>query len=35
MSSLSGTFMSKEERAKAVEITYNDSDNNFKNTIFL
>lgn len=35
VSSISGTFTSKDERAKAVEITYNDADNDFKNTVFM
>ena len=34
LSSIQGSFMSKEERAHSVEITYNDKNNDFKNTQF-
>ena len=34
LSSVSGSFTSKDERAKAIEITYNDADNDYKNTQF-
>jgi len=34
VSSVSGTFQSRDDRAKAVEITYNDADNDYKNTQF-
>ena len=34
VSSVSGSFLSRDERAKAVEITYNDTNNDFKNTQF-
>ena len=34
MSSLSGDFSSLDDRARSVEITYNDSQNDFKNTEF-
>lgn len=34
LSSVQGSFMSKEERAHSVEITYNDRSNDFKNTQF-
>lgn len=34
VSSVSGSFLSRDERAKSVEITYNDSDNDYKNTQF-
>ena len=34
VSSVQGTFTSIEERAKSVEITYNEMDNDFKNTKF-
>ena len=33
-SSLKGKFAAKDDRAKAVEITYNDTENDFKNTQF-
>ena len=35
VSSVSGSFSSSDDRAKSVEITYNDSANNFKNTVFM
>lgn len=34
VSSVSGSFLSRDERAKSVEITYNDDKNDFKNTQF-
>ena len=34
VSSVKGTFTSKEERAKSVELQYNDRHNDFKNTVF-
>ena len=34
LSSIQGSFMSREERAHSVEITYNDRNNDFKNTQF-
>lgn len=33
--SFTGKFASRSERARAVEITYNDSESDFKNTVFL
>ena len=33
VSSVKGSFTSKEERARAIEVTYNDSQNDFKNTV--
>jgi len=34
VSSVSGSFLSRDERAKSIEITYNDADNDYKNTQF-
>lgn len=34
VSSVNGTFTSRDERAKSVEIQYNDRNNDFKNTVF-
>lgn len=33
VSSVKGAFSSKEDRARAIEVTYNDADNDFKNTV--
>lgn len=33
VSSVKGSFSSTEDRAKAIEVTYNDGDNDFKNTV--
>lgn len=33
MSSFKGSFSAKEDRAKAIEVTYNDAQNDFKNTV--
>ena len=33
VSSVKGVFSSKEDRARAIEVTYNDGENDFKNTI--
>ena len=33
VSSVKGSFSSKEDRARAIEVTYNDGENDFKNTV--